>query len=310
MHKSLFLTLVLLLAAQLCSAQQAVRVPWLHDNDTTHPRKVTVRELNPQGIQTSATFYEYDQHGYLLKPYSPLRYDSQGRLVSRLSVEKCVDGLRFWLDTIYSLSVTYHPQYNLPQEGVESTWIHENDNKERYTTRYTLIDCKADKQHRITDYRYLKTYSHLTETDTIAYHCVYNKRGQIVERRITDGIDGTRGHHTTNYYNSRGLLSSSANLYYECYDSLTYIYEGNILTGWTGHGWSEGDECDITVRCTPDGTPISKVENWFEYDWNEDGSRFISNRRTYRYEYDSHGNAIRLTLPDGSLTLWQIEYWQ
>lgn len=305
--KSLFIAIVILLCAQVGVAQNTRRVPlpWMPAVDTTHIKQIKNRSIDCNEIQTAADIETFDEHGYQTFPYSPRNYDRQGRLTSLVNVTKRSDGTKIWFDTSYSAQITYHPQNGLPQE-TSIMFIYLPQQPSHIV--YRLDDCSIDKHGRVTFYRYL--IYHEDRIDTAAYHCFYNNRGQIVEERYSDPVNMFYDFKKMKYYDAKGRLLHASNLLYEYFDTLDYHYENGILIGWSGRGYSQGDECQISATCTPMGIPTGKEERWFEYEWHEDGTRTIYRDKQLNYDYDAYGNIIREVTPCGSANIYEIEYYR
>ena len=280
-------------------------LPWLPNRDTNHIHTLRTYLIDSTtGERRLIKQEEFDRHGYKTSPNIILSYDEQGRLTRRVELSKVT---RVGTGEVRMDTVEVHNIHYSPDGKVDAfTWVQPQGEYATVNT-YRLVPTK--KNPRCIEQAYYHTWNHTRHsevyTDTVRWLRCYDENGRIVSEEQVDygseDLDYSNVYYT---YDSLGRISTCKGYYYEYSDSLSYHYDGEgYLTGMTGKGWDATMECDIVIRCRPDGT---QAESWML--WRDVLDSNVADENVYS-RYDERG--VMIYYKDNRLHYeCEVEYWE
>lgn len=278
MTKHSFILLILCITGYVISAfaqDTQVELPWLPKRDTNHIRTIKVYLIDTITKTRNLNYtIHYDQHGFETDSFNSLTYDSKGRLI------EFITRIKVWpynqpepiIKDFEKYKISYTPDGVV--QRIENTYLSDSSS---YT--YELLTHKTHPKYGLINYTFLRTYTDKemnTVADTVFFNREYDIQGHLTHEEWYSSDYTDNCSDITYRYDNDGRRIAKRGYYYECSDTLDYIYDAHgLLTGMKGIFYDLDMEADIIIHCRPDGTKIEAWEHLYSYEEDPDNPEKI-----------------------------------
>ena len=278
-----------------------VDLPWLPTRDSNGLRTIRTYKVDTlTGERKLAWTEDYDRHGFLADSLDRLTYDAQGRLT-----EYVRRNTTYVPDNIPRLKESWRCHITYGADGSVQRIEDVYPDADSAHVTYELLTHKVHPKYGLLDYSFRRSSTYEDYIDTVFLRREYDAQGHLLHEEFnsTIGFEYDNGYDIRYYYDAAGRRIAYRGNYYECADTMNYVYdEQGVLTGMSGVWYDLGMEAEVVVRCRPDGTRIEAWENWREYVDDPEGPlgfKLSDDAAVYYMRYDERGALIYQKDPSG-----------